>query len=86
MEENEVIWTGEFPITLSWRDDYFGPPGRSLFAGNICIGTIIWTSPERKNWRAWLRTSDYGDEIGWFDTRGEAETALVDAALAALRK
>jgi hypothetical protein len=80
------IWRGT--VTLCWRPDCFGKPGRALFVGGLNVGSIMYHKRDERDdpWRAWLMTDEDGNEIGWYLTEREAKYALVDAAVKELCK
>ncbi len=82
------IWTGRLDISLSWRDDDYGIPGRALYINQIYVGWVMQSPSMVKAgtpWRAWIMNTMDGTEFGWRSTEQEAKDALVDAVLKALR-
>ena len=73
---------------LRWRKDEFGNVDRALYIGRLYIGHIMHCPkhPRRPDapWRAWLMTSDEGDEAGWYASEADAKAALHAAAMEAL--
>ena len=87
-QTTEAIWTNPVLVSLFWRPDGYGKPGRALYARDLYLGQVMHvpTHPRRQGqtWRAWLMTTDEGEEVGWYPTEQEAKEALVDAALEGL--
>ncbi len=85
----DAVWTNRILVSLFWRPDGYGNPGRALYARDLYLGHVThWTYPDPSHratpWRAWLMTDEEGEEVGWWATEQEAKDALVDAALKAL--
>lgn len=82
------FWHSSISIALFWRADGFGNPEFALYANNLYLGEIMHVQKrpnyKERPYRAWVMTTDDGEEVGWYPTIQAAKDALVDAALKAL--